>query len=206
MIEVLERFGDGLHAAGKNVGGVGLCGGRFDVDRGRFLTVGDAELVGPVPSSWVGGNQFPCYSVHAVRTVGVFDERFFINFEELDYGLRMQDHGFAIYAHGELWHRERKHAGRHNTDLAPDRRLGEPGWRRYYSLRNLVFLLRQRGHGLVALRVAVLNLVKPVYNVPRSPRLAWAHLRLNARAVADAYRGRMGRTIEPTPKQYARRA
>ena len=37
MIEVLERFGDGLNAAGKNVGGVGLCGGRFDVDRGRFL-------------------------------------------------------------------------------------------------------------------------------------------------------------------------
>ncbi len=154
----------------------------------------------------MGGNQFPCYSVHAVRAVGVFDERFFINFEELDYGLRMQDHGFGIYAHGDAVasRAPSRRARQHRPGTRPPPR--RPGWRRYYSLRNLVFLMRQRGHRLVALRVSLLNLAKPLYNFPRSPRLAWAHLRLNARAVADAYRGRMGRTVEPTPKPYARRA
>jgi rhamnopyranosyl-N-acetylglucosaminyl-diphospho-decaprenol beta-1,3/1,4-galactofuranosyltransferase len=204
-IETLGDFAEDMRRADPRVGGVGLCGGRFDLSRGRFRTVRDAELVGPVRSSWVGGNQFPCYSVPAVRVVGVFDERFFINFEELDYGLRMADHGFAIYAHGDVWRDERARLGRADTELAGARRLGDPDWRRYYSLRNLVFLLRQRGRRRVALQVSGVSLAKTLYNFPRSPRPAWAHLRLNARAVADAYRGRMGRTVEPVPKPYVRR-
>ncbi len=203
-IETLGGFAEDMRRADPLVGGVGLCGGRFDLSRGRFGTVSDAELVGPVRSSWVGGNQFPCYSVRAVRTVGVFDERFFINFEDLDYGLRMQDHGFAIYAHGDFWRGERERLGRLTRELVPARSLGDPGWRRYYSLRNLGYILRQRGRRRVALQVSGLGLAKPLYNFPRSPRLAWAHFRLNARAVADAYRGRMGRTVEPAPKPSAR--
>ena len=204
MIETLEQFADELatsRPAGRRRRAVRRPLRRVSrtLPHGRATPSWSARC----RSSWVGGNQFPCYSVTAVRTVGVFDERFFINFEELDYGLRMHDHGFGIYAHGDVWRRERHRVGREHIDLAPDRHLGDPGWRRYYSLRNLVFLMRQRGHRLVALRVSLLNLAKPLYNVPRSPRLAWPHLRLNARAVADAYRGRMGRTVEPAPKAKA---
>jgi hypothetical protein len=66
----------------------------------------------------------------------------------------------------------------------------------------MIYLLRARRRRWSALRFALLNLVKPIYNLPRSPTLAWAHLRLNARAVTDAYRGRMGRTVAPQPKVY----
>ncbi len=205
VLEELIRFAEELRAGDSTVGGVGVCGGRFDADSGRFVTVADSELAGPVRSSWIGGNNLPCYSVAAVRTVGVFDDRFFINFEELDYGLRMEDLGLALYAHGELWRREREHAARFDTELAPNRQLGDLSWRRYYSLRNTVFLLRQRRRSLVALRVSLQSLAKPLYNLPRSPRLAWQHLRLNTHAVTDAYRGRMGRTVAPAPKPYVRK-
>jgi hypothetical protein len=206
MLGELERFGNDLLSANLPVGGVGLCGGRFDVSKGRLVTVADAELVGAVPSSWIGGNQLPCYAAAAVRDVGVFDERFFINFEELDFGLRMEDHGLTLYAHGDLWRREREFLGRTTTELSPQKGLGEPHWRRYYSLRNLVFLLRSRGHQVSAFRVAATAIAKPIYNSPRSPALAWRHLRQNTRAIVDAYRSRMGRTVSPAPKPYAPRA
>jgi rhamnopyranosyl-N-acetylglucosaminyl-diphospho-decaprenol beta-1,3/1,4-galactofuranosyltransferase len=201
LVGELARFAEEMHRRDSRLGGVGLCGGRFDPDEGRFVTVPDAELAGPVRSAWIGGNQLPCYRVGAVRQVGVFDARLFINLEELDFGLRMQDQGFNIYAHGDLWRRERKHFGREGNELVPSRSLGEVSWRRYYSLRNLIFLMRPR-RPLVAARISLVNLVKPVVNLPRSPRLAWAHLRVNARAVHDAYRGRMGITVAPAPKTY----
>lgn len=205
MIEVLHDFGEALVRAGKPVGGVGLCGGRFDIDQGRFLTVPEDELTGAVNSSWIGGNQLPCYRVSAVREVGVFDPRWFINFEELDYGMRMNDHGYQLFAHGELWRHERDRLGRTNVELAPERRLTSPSWRRYYSLRNLIVLLNERGHRRVGAKVALAALAKPTVNLARSPALAVQHLRLNTRAVLDAYRLRMGRTMTPAPKPYVRR-
>jgi rhamnopyranosyl-N-acetylglucosaminyl-diphospho-decaprenol beta-1,3/1,4-galactofuranosyltransferase len=201
LLAELERFGEEMRQQDPRLGGVGLVGGRFDPRRGRFVTVPDDELDGPVRSSWVGGNQLPCYRVGAIRRVGVFDERLFINFEELDYGLRMQEHGLNIYAHGELWRRERGYYGREDTKSAPGRQLGDVSWRRYYSVRNLVFLIRPR-YPFVAAWITLVNLSKPLLNMPRSPRLGWAHLRMNGRAVYDAYRGRMGRTVAPAPKAY----
>ncbi|MFV0306219.1 MAG: glycosyltransferase family 2 protein, partial [Desertimonas sp.] len=204
MIAEIEALAEGLVADGSPVGGVGLCGGRFDLARGRLVTVPDAELVGAVASSWLGGNQLPCYRIGAVRRVGVFDPRYFINFEELDYGLRMLDHGLVLYAHGPLWRRERTRLGR-PAELAAGRRLGEPHWRRYYSVRNLVFLLRARHRWRAAIAVTLVNLAKPLANAPRTPGLAIAHLRLNTRALADGWLGRMGRTVPPAPKTDRRR-
>jgi GT2 family glycosyltransferase len=200
LLETLHRFGEALRAADPMVGGVGLAGGRFDVARGRLVHVEDDELVGPVPACGVAGNQLPVYSVHAVTAVGPFDERLFFGFEELEYGLRMTGLGFRIYAHGELWLRERTHHGRLNRISRPRYQLADLSWRRYYSLRNMIYILRSRGEGLAAARLALLALGKPVYNLPRTPRLAARHLGLNGRAIRDAYLGRMGRTVEPVGK------
>jgi glycosyltransferase involved in cell wall biosynthesis len=201
LIEVLHEFGESLRGADARVGGVGLAGGRFDLSHGRVVHVEDEELAGPLPACEVAGNQLPIYSVHAVKEVGLFEARLFFGFEELEYGLRMLDGGFRIYAHGDLWLRERTHYGRLNRVPLPGRRLeGVAGWRRYYSLRNMIYILRSQDRHFAALRVALIGIAKPVYNLPRTPRLAVRHLRLNSRAVLDAYRGRMGRTVEPVAK------
>jgi hypothetical protein len=84
--------------------------------------------------------------------------------------------------------------------MRPGRALGETNWRQYYTLRNAIYLLRNLGHRGAALRVSLIpGLGKPIANLPRSPRLAVQHLRLNWRAVRDGWGDRMGRTVEPHP-------
>jgi hypothetical protein len=135
--------------------------------------------------------------VAALRAIGVFDERLFFGFEELDFGLRLGAAGWSLHVDGDLWRRARTAAGRLDLDPQPSRGLDAPGWRRYYSLRNMIYILRKQGAGGGAVRQAARGLAKPVANLPRDPRNAVQHLRLNARAVADAYRGRMGLTLPP---------
>lgn len=200
LLAEIERFGNDLRASDPTVGLVGLVGSLFDERRGRFVPIPDDELRGPVAVSWIGGNNLPTYSVGAVRRVGVFDPRLFFSMEELEFGLRLLDHEVGIYAHGDLWRREREHQGRLGIDRSPNRWLDDPSWRRYYSVRNLILILRRRDQWLGVIAVVTRSLAKPVANIPRDPGRAYAHLRLNARAVWDGLRGNSGRTVEPNPK------
>jgi GT2 family glycosyltransferase len=196
----LERFGAGLRHQDPRVAAVGLVGTRFDTRQARGVRIADHQLTGAVPTDWIGGNNLPFYSVAAVRDVGVFDERLFFGFDDLDYGLRLRAAGYTVYAHGELWHAERQAHGRLGDGTPPERGLGEPTWRRYYSLRNLLYILHNRGDRRGEARLVARSLAKPLYNLPRGPRLAGRHLALNARAIVDAYRGRMGLTVQPVDK------
>lgn len=197
---VLADFGDGLRRDDPTVAAVGKSGTDFNIRLARAIRVPDHLLAGAIPSDCIGGNQVPFISVHAIRAVGLFDERLFFGFEELEYGLRLWAAGFRIYVHGGLWREDRTYHNRLGLRTEPDRHLSHVTWRRYYSIRNLIYILRKRGHPVAAGRVAARSLIKPVYNLPRQPRLARQHLRCAIRAVADAYRQRMGRVVEPVAK------
>jgi glycosyltransferase involved in cell wall biosynthesis len=200
MLGMLEEFGTRLRKNDASVGGVGKSGTDFNVALARAQRVPDEMLVGAVPTDCVAGNQLPFYSVHAVRRTGVFDRALFFGFEELEYGLRLRSAGFQLFAHGQLWRRDREHHGRLGMRTPPDVRVSAATWRRYYSLRNMIYILRRGGHGLPALRLAVRNVAKPIVNLPLSPRLALSNLGLNLAAIRDAYLGRMGRTVSPVAK------
>lgn len=197
---VLADFGDGLRRDDPTVAAVGKSGTSFNIRLARAIRVPDHMLGGAIASDCVGGNQVPFISVHAIRAVGPFDERLFFGFEELEYGLRLWASGFRIYVHGELWRDDRTYYNRLGLRTEPDRHLSNVSWRRYYSIRNLIYILRKRAHPLAALKVAARSVLKPLYNLPRQPALAGRHLRIATRAIADAYRQRMGRTVEPEAK------
>lgn len=182
----------------RSAAAVGLSGVRFDRRRGRVVRVPDDELHGAVDVAAIAGNQCPCYSVRAIRAVGTMRPDLFFGHEELELGLRLGDAGYSLYGHGARWHATRAALGRLDMDLVASRSLGDPTWRRYYSLRNLVCILRERGTPGSAVRVTVVaGIAKPLANLVREPRRALAHLRLNARACRDGWTGRMGRTVEP---------
>ena len=163
-----------------------------------MVRVGDEELRGAVDVDCIAGNQFPVYSVAAVRAVGPFRSDLFFGFEELEFGLRLHDAGYALYCHGTTWYDRRAAYGRLGAQLAPSRSLSELTWRRYYALRNLICILRDCGSTRAALRVTlVTGVVKPLAN-PRDLRHALRHLHQNLRACRDAWTRRMGRTMEPT--------
>jgi GT2 family glycosyltransferase len=192
-----------------STGGVGISGGRFDSRKGRVVRVGDSEIHGPVPVDHVTGGGLPTYRVGAVRDVGVMRSDLFFGFEELEYGLRLVSRGYTLYADGEAWGR-RKADKRERGLLPPEevsasraartsvRVKSSPSWRRYYSLRNLIVILRDSGHGLAAARVSLLRgILKPLLNLVVTPRQAARQLVLGWRAVKDGWVGNMGRTVEP---------
>ncbi|QNN52118.1 glycosyltransferase [Nocardioides mesophilus] len=187
------------HSGGPGgVGGVGLVGGRFDTRRGLGTRLPDPELEGPVQVSYIGGGQFPCYRVGAVRSAGGPSAPLFFGFDDLEFGLRLASAGYPLFVSGQLWLEERRVRGRLGLTQAPARELGAPGWRDYYATRNLIWILRRRS-ALGAARVVLRRvLVKPIINLPRHPRYAAAHLRLGVRAAFDGYAGRLGRRVEPS--------
>lgn len=173
------------------VGAVGLRGATFNRRRVRLRAagVGGREaLVDYLWSSWS-----PIYRVSAIRDVGVFMAKLFFGFEELEYGLRLRRAGYTIYA---------TDLGRPHDPSEVRRRARlklEPlNWRRYYSLRNLIHILRMEDQTWSAAKVALIRgLAKPALNLPLTPRLASRHLGQSGSAIADGWTGRLGRTIEP---------
>lgn len=189
-------------------GGVGISGGRFDLTRGRVVRIGDSEINGPVLVDHITGGGLPTYRVAAIRDVGVMRADLFFGFEELELGLRLTAGGYRLYADGEAW-RNRKIDKRGKGLLPPEEvsaarasrtsvRVTPASWRRYYSLRNLILILRASGNRFAALRVSVSRGIgKPLVNLFVSPRTAATQLALGWRAVKDGWMGRTGRTFEP---------
>ena len=195
----LLAFAGEMRAVDASTAAVGRSGVRFDERRGRIVRVPDSELVGGVSVDSISGNQCPLYSAGAVRVVGPHRPELFFGFEELELGLRLRDAGYTLYADGPIWLAGRRAGGRLGASLTPSRGLDPVTWRRYYSLRNLIWILRERGAPAAALRVTVLaGFAKPIANLAREPGLALQHLRLNAQACRDAWTRRMGRTVEPS--------
>lgn len=194
----LEEFANHCRGLDPDTAAAGSLGARFDWRRGRTTRPYDVELVGRVPVDYIGGNRFPFYRAGALREVGLPWPELFFGLDDLELGLRLRRHGYHLYARGEGWAAQRRAAGRPAGPVRPSRRLDEPTWRRYYSLRNSIAILRRYGATAAAVRVTLeRGLVKPLVNLPREPRLALRHLRLTTRACRDGWTGRMGRTIPP---------
>lgn len=191
----LEEFAHRCLEQDPRTAAVGLVGARYSWTRGRLIRVPEEELHGKVPVDYLATNHFPMFRFAAIRDVGPFDARLFFGSSEVEYGLRLRRGGYQIYAHGDRWRSMRPD----RTDpLRPRGRVTEPNWRRYYSLRNQIHLLRSGGYTRTALRLIVIRgLLKPIVNLPLTPRLAVDNLRLNVRAIRDGWAGRLGRTLEP---------
>ena len=196
----LLEFATAVRSVDPSTAAVGVAGIRLDRRRGRYLRVPDRELDGPVVVDSIGGNKWPVYSVAAVRAVGVFRSDLFFGHEELEFGLRLGGAGYTLYANGPLWADLRRVEAEERADIQPSLTVAPPGWRRYYSLRNLVRVLADHGALTGAVYVSVVAGVgKPVANLVVRPGVAWQNLRWNVRALRDAWSGRLGRTVEPGP-------
>jgi glycosyltransferase involved in cell wall biosynthesis len=194
----LFAFGQAMRRTDPRTAGVGLIGARFDWAGGRLIRPPDEELKGPVPVDYIGGGQFPLYLAEAVRDVGPFSAPLFFGCDDLEYGLRLRRAGYSLYAPGDLWLQQRQKFGHTDKVVRPRIDLSEPTWRRYYSLRNTIHILRTFGGTTAAIRVTALQgLLKPLLNLATSPGPAWKHLELNLRACRDGWTGRLGRTVEP---------
>jgi glycosyltransferase involved in cell wall biosynthesis len=180
--------------------GVGFGGARFHWLRARLVRPVFEEYRPPMPVDYFASGLVPMYRVGAIRDVGTFSAHLFFGLDDLEFCLRLRQAGYALYGlppPRDLIRRERSSL-KVKRKIGRRFRLDHIEWRSYYSLRNLIYILRMAGHPSVAIRITVARgLLKPIVNSVLSPTLGWKQLHLNWRACRDAWTGRMGRTLEP---------
>lgn len=181
-----------------DVGAVGIAGGRFDLRTGRLRRVPDAELIGDVAVSYIGGNQFPMYRVRALRRIEGPRAELFFGFDDLDLGQQLIASEFLVFGAGAIWAEMRQRLGRMNLRpraAAAVRRHSD--WRRYYATRNLIGVTRQYGTPTAALLATLrYGAMRALLDAVRARSLTAATPA--ARGAVDAWRGRFGRTLEPS--------
>ncbi len=174
-----------------SVGGVGLWGARLE-HGGRLRA---ATGTSPEPVAYLPGGACPHYRIGALRSAGGPDPTLFFGFDDLDLGLALDRARTTLWSSGIA----RDHGW---TSMVENRRVDPvvrpASWRRYYSLRNLVVILRRNQRGVAAARMSLIaGIAKPLVNLPFRPRTAWKNLRLNVLALADGWRGHTGKRLDP---------
>jgi glycosyltransferase involved in cell wall biosynthesis len=194
--DIAERLLDALPAEASGVAGIALMGGRFSprLLLPRPIDPGSGSLI-PVDSLF--GWAAPIYRAAAVQEVGGFRPELFWGFEELDLGLRLRRAGWTLHAAAELFRQLPTPAKARDRPGRPRLTVVEPSARQYYGLRNTLDIGRRYfAPTNVLAAAAIRGIAKPLVSVPLHPRRALRSLWLNMRAISDALRGRLGRTLD----------
>ena len=197
-LECLWTRAHQLVATDPRCGALGVGGAHFDAARVRLSRMHNDELTGqPMRVSVLSGNRLPMLRLAAVREVGAYNADLFFGFEECEFFLRMNTRGWHVYCDTELLRRYRAARGRTGEPSVPSRRLGPANWRRYYSIRNRVYIARRFAGRVPAARLVAELMGKVLANLGSDPRGALQHLRLTTRACGAGLMGRLGRTWPP---------
>jgi glycosyltransferase involved in cell wall biosynthesis len=189
----LHRFAVQRLQTSPRFGAVGLRGARLDRRRGVLHRV-DGGPSGEAEVDYLWSNAFPLYRVAAIRSTPGYPAELFYGFEELEFGLRVRESGWSVHIFDEGRPRD-------EAPQSPAWRVGPTDWRRYYSTRNLLVILRARGRTRAAARVSARVIGKPVANLVLHPRLAMAHLKQSLSAVHHGWTGRLGCVVPPAAER-----
>lgn len=184
---------------GERLGGVGLRGALLNRRTGRLRKPSPEAVdeAGFVAVDYLKSDWAPMYSVRAIRAVGTFETDLFFGFDDLEFGLRLNEAGYLLEAH---------RLGRPHPEPAPppSASFRRSEWRTYYTLRNLLVILRRHASpSAVAVTVVVQGLAKPLVNLMKQRGPAWPQCRMAWAAVGHAFVGRRGRTVEPDAAKFS---
>ncbi len=187
-----------------NLGAVGIVGARFDWRKGLIRRLSDSEISGRVSVDFVGSGNIPLYHRSAIEKVGVFDAALFFGYTEVEYGLRIKRAGFEVVANAEMWRERRIAKGRVGVQPKPQK-VCVVSPRKYYVIRNHIYIMRLHRRWDLAVKQAVIQCVlKPIYTLFISPRLAFMGAVQAWAASTDGFLGRMGKKGEPATRDRER--
>ena len=190
-LEAMAASTASLVEADPRTGGVGLWGAGLRWTGRLRAATGDA----PERVSYLPGGACPHYRISTLREAIGPDPELFFGFDDLDLGLAVGDTGATVWSSGLA----RSHGW---TSMVEGRRtektVAAPTWRRYYSLRNIIIVLRRNRRPLgAAILSIVAGLAKPLINLPLNPRAASANLRVNFLAISHGWRNKTGKVLDP---------
>lgn len=191
----LVAFCDAERSQGRRVGAVGRCGVRLGRE-GRLHRVPDDELVGAVRVQSIGNGQAPLYLVEALRRVQWTMNDLFFGYEELALGLAIERSGYQLIVPGEVWAESRRTSGVFGMDAQAAKLGREPHpWRRYYSARNLIRVVREYRGGAPALLTTASSVAGGLRSAIRTRKPG--PVVATVRGAIDGWRGVGGLTVAP---------
>ena len=129
----------------KRIGVIGAVGHYFNLRNGNIIRVADEELVRRevLEVDSVAGGMSMIVNVEVVKDGILPNPAFFFGFEELDFCLRVKRKGYKLLVSTDLYQRSRKKYNRTNfkTPFYSVRSI-DSLWRQYYSIRNLLWILK----------------------------------------------------------------
>ncbi|MBS4066436.1 MAG: glycosyltransferase [Chitinophagaceae bacterium] len=189
----------------KNVGVIGAVGHKFDKKKGIVLRTSDALLDtdGYLDVDVIAGNVTMIVNADVVRKGVLPDPGFFLNVEEYDFCLRVKKAGFKVIADPAIFKSYRLLKGRMGLTERPKHVLPKTSvlWRRYYSTRNLIYMLNSNEKKIIAaLNVSMRSFGKMLSGF----RKGWSYGVLNAlmeiKGIYHGWTGQMGLRVLPNKK------
>lgn len=124
---------------------------------------------------------------NAIGRVGLPNAKFFISFDDTDYGYRLIKSGYTIRVLGSS--RLTKLVREKNDRLVSGSGRNEYArfWREYYKLRNLIFFLRRNFSLIFACRYGTYFLIRKIYGIVAYDDNKMARMRILLRAYFDGF-------------------
>lgn len=187
-----------------NFGMTGSVGQLYNAKRGEIVRVKDEALLAgeDIEVDQIAGNMFPF--VHKkIFDVGVLpDNNLFFGFEDLDFGLRVQNAGFKILISGKEMYRHRELSGRLNfqRSIYTEKKISTL-WREYYGMRALIKIItRDRPNIWAFLRFSLKCLLKILYGFKFGFNYGIVNFKFIALGYFHGLINKMGLTILPIKK------
>ena len=202
--DTIERMLDLAERHPRGLGAIAATGAYWDWRRGEVKRVPDDELHGDLEIDIIGGSNQLTVHRSVVDAIGPPEKRFFFGFYDPLYSLRIKQAGFRIWVDGDLMREYRQRTDRLGISYGPSLRPRDPMhalWRRYYVSRNYIYRMRVTfDRPDLARREAAKGLARSAMAWTRGPAYGWRYTSLQVRGIADGYRGRLGRRVEPVRK------
>lgn len=188
-----------------NTGVVGAVGHAFNKNKGLVVRTNDKELdsEGCLEVDIIAGNVSMIVNAAVVKKGILPDPGFFLNVEEYDFCLRVKHAGFKVIVNRSVFKAYRTLKGRMGFNSRAAAVLPKKSvlWRRYYSTRNLIFLLTKSDRNLSgALHVSIRGLAKALAGFRKGIDYGMANAKMELRGILDGWKGKMGLTVLPNPK------
>ncbi len=185
----------------ENVGMIGASGVLYNYNSCTINRIPDSQLNGILEVDMIAGNQFPIVHRRVYESGVLPDPNLFFGFEDLEFNLRVKKLGFSILVKGEEVERLRKNFNKYGKEkLRALKKNKNNLWREYYSIRTIMYILRNNKDNFAALKYSYKNIIKIIYNF----RFGFNYGLINSyyifKGVIDGYRRKMGLSVLPQKK------
>lgn len=184
-----------LGSQNSNVGIIGKIGGRFIPNRARTRVVSNNEIKRVTGVDYVTGGKHMLVSADVVKKGILPNPDLFFGFEELDFCLRVKDAGFSILIDGQGILDARLNNGNNESNYRwRGKSFGRHDQlnRQYYSLRNLLVILKSRNEWLGFNFLLVKSFAKMIMAFRYGVHYGVKFGKSQSIAILHAYKGKLG--------------